>query len=97
MVPLPISATLSLTMGCQGGSQHTATSRRPTTTLGGSWNWDEIPCGGACTTPGEGEITSLEEVGTAVHDCVERLGYTGLPVTEVMEFEREPERYARVG
>jgi hypothetical protein len=56
--------------------------------MGGNWDCDDMPCGGAYSTPGEGEITSLEEVETAVHDYVERLGYTGLEVTEVMEFER---------
>ena len=40
------------------------------------------------TAPGEGETTSLEEVDTAVHDYIERQGYAGLQVTEVMEFER---------
>jgi hypothetical protein len=64
--------------------------------MGGNLNWDEMPfdsaqdmpCGGAYTPTGEGQITSIEEVETAVHDYVERLGYTGLEVTEVMEFER---------
>ena len=56
--------------------------------MGDNWNWDNMPCGGAYTTPGASEITSLEDVETAIHDYVERLGYTGLEVTEVMEFER---------
>ena len=51
-------------------------------------DWDDMPCGDAYTAPGEGEFTSLEDVETAVHDYVERLGYTGLEVTEIMEFER---------
>jgi hypothetical protein len=56
--------------------------------MGGNWDWDEMPCGGAYATPGETEITSPEDVKAAVHDYVERLGYTGLEVTEIMEFER---------
>lgn len=64
--------------------------------MGANRDWDEMPfssaqdmpCSGAYTTPGKGEISSLEEVETVVHDYVERLGYTGLEVTEVMEFER---------
>ena len=55
--------------------------------MAGSGDWEDMPCGNAFATPGEGEITSLEEVETSVHDYVERLGYTGLEVTEVMEFE----------
>jgi hypothetical protein len=54
---------------------------------GGNWDWSQMPCGGAYSTPGEGEILSLEEAETAVHGYVDRLGYTGLEVTEVMEFE----------
>jgi hypothetical protein len=64
--------------------------------MGGTGDWDNVPfgsaqdmpCGDTYATPGEGTITSLEDVETAVHDYVERLGYTGLLVTEVMEFER---------
>ena len=64
--------------------------------MGDDWDWDnmpfgsadDMPCGDAYAMPGEGEITPLEDVEGAVHDCVERLGYTGLEVTEVMEFER---------
>ena len=56
--------------------------------MGGDWDWDNMPCGDAYATPGEGEITSLEDIETAVHNYVERLGHTGLEVTEVMEFER---------
>jgi hypothetical protein len=55
---------------------------------GSDWDWSQMPCSGAYSTPGEGEILSLEEAETAVHGYVERLGYTGLEVTEVMEFER---------
>lgn len=56
--------------------------------MGGNWDWDNVPCNGAYTATEGAEITSLEDVETAVHDYVERLGYTGLEVTEVMEFER---------
>ena len=55
---------------------------------GGDWDWSQMPCGGAYSAPGDGEILSLKEAETAVHGYVERLGYTGLNVTEVMEFER---------
>lgn len=55
--------------------------------MGGAWNRGQMPCGGAYTTPGAGEIKSLEEAETAIGDYVEGLGYTGLEVTEVMEFE----------
>ena len=64
--------------------------------MGVNWVWDgmpfgsaqDMPWGGAYTTPGEGEITSLEDAKTTIHNYVERLGYAGLEVTEVMEFER---------
>ena len=64
--------------------------------MGGYWNQNDMPfgsaqdmpCDQACMVPGEGDISSLEDVETAVHEYVERLGYTGLEVTEVMEFER---------
>lgn len=56
--------------------------------MGGTWDWDNMPCSGAYPAAEGAEITSLEDVETAVHDYVERLGYTGLEVTEVMEFER---------
>ncbi len=64
--------------------------------MGGNWNWNDMPfgsaqdmpCGQGYVIPGEGDVSSLEDVETAVHDYVERLGYTGLEVTEVMEFER---------
>ncbi len=48
----------------------------------------DMTCGEAYTTPGDGKIASLEEVEAVVHDYVGRLGYTGMEVTEVMEFER---------
>jgi len=38
--------------------------------------------------PGDSDIASLEEAQAAVERYVDRLGYTGLHVTEVMEFER---------
>ncbi len=56
--------------------------------MGGGPQWDEMPCGDANVTPDQGEVGSLEDAETAVHSYVERLGYTGLGVTEVMEFER---------
>jgi hypothetical protein len=56
--------------------------------MGSNRDWGDMSCGGAYATLGEGEIVSLEEVETAVHDYVERMGYTDLEVIEVMEFER---------
>ncbi|MFC2030053.1 hypothetical protein ACFLWA_04915 [Chloroflexota bacterium] len=56
--------------------------------MAGCGDWEDMPCGNSYAAIGEGEITSLEDVETSVHDYVERLGYTGLEVTEVMEFER---------
>jgi hypothetical protein len=50
--------------------------------------WGDMPCGQGYAIPGEGDVSSLQEVETTVHDYMERLGYTGLEVTEVMEFER---------
>ena len=46
------------------------------------------PCGETFVVPGDGDVTSLEEVETIVDRYVDRLGYTGLEATEVMEFER---------
>ncbi len=56
--------------------------------MGGTWTGQDMPCGQGYLAPGDGDLSSLEEVETAVHEYVERLGYTGLEVTEVMEFER---------
>lgn len=56
--------------------------------MGGNWDWDNMPCGDAYATPGDGGLTDLEDVETTVHDYVERLGYTNLEVTEIMEFDR---------
>ena len=56
--------------------------------MGGNWDWDDMPCGGAYTTPLEGETTSLEDAKAAIERYVEHLGYRDLHVTEVMEFER---------
>ncbi len=60
------------------------------------WNWNDtpfgsvqdMPCGQGYVNPGDGDVSSLEEVETAVQGYVERLGYSGLEVSEVMEFER---------
>ena len=46
------------------------------------------PWGEGYVAPGESDVASLEEVQEAVERYVDRLGYTGLHVTEVMEFER---------
>jgi hypothetical protein len=50
--------------------------------------WEDMPCGETYVTPGDGGVTSLIEVETIVDRYVDRLGYTGLETTEVMEFER---------
>ena len=63
--------------------------------MGDNWNWDDMPFGSAqdmpCSqeyvNPGEGDVSSLEDVETVAHEYVDRLGYSGLEVTEVMEFE----------
>jgi len=46
------------------------------------------PWGEGYVAPGNSDVASLEEVQEAVERYVDRLGYTGLHVTEVMEFER---------
>jgi hypothetical protein len=59
-------------------------------------NWNDIPFGSAqdmpCSqgyvNPDSGDVSSLEDVEAAAHEYVERLGYSGLDVTEVMEFQR---------
>ena len=64
--------------------------------MGENWNRNDMPfgsaqdmpCGQGYVNPGEGDVSSLEDVETAVHGYVERLGYGDLEVTEVMEFER---------
>jgi hypothetical protein len=48
----------------------------------------DMPCGVGYGVPGERDVSSLEDVETAAHEYVERLGTSGLEVTEVMEFER---------
>jgi hypothetical protein len=62
--------------------------------MGESWNnmsfdtAQDTPCGEGCAAPVAGDISSLEDVQTAAMAYVERLGFNGLEVTEVMEFER---------
>ena len=48
----------------------------------------ETFCGGAYLDSEGGEVTTLPEAQEAVEAYVDRLGYEGLHVTEVMEFER---------
>jgi hypothetical protein len=51
-------------------------------------NWDAAPCGqGYVATESAGAL-SLEDAEAAVEQYVASLGYNGLHVTEVMEFER---------
>lgn len=47
----------------------------------------DVPCAETCPIPSEGDAGSLEDVEATVHDYVQRLGYTGLYVTEIMEFD----------
>ena len=47
-----------------------------------------LPWSEGYVEPGDGDVTSLEEVQEAIERYVDRLSYTGLHVTEVMEFER---------
>ncbi|MFN2290987.1 MAG: hypothetical protein ACK2UC_07350 [Anaerolineae bacterium] len=57
------------------------------------YDWDEMPfeegmpCGAGYAVPGAGPVSSPEDVEAAVGAYVDRLGYDGLHVTEVMEFE----------
>ena len=45
-------------------------------------------CGGGYTSPGQGQIGSLDDAKAAVERYVQDLGDANLEVTEVMEFER---------
>jgi hypothetical protein len=64
--------------------------------MGDNWNGNDMPfgstqdmpCSQGYANPGAGDVSSLEDVETAVHEYVDRLGYSGLEVTEVMEFQR---------
>lgn len=47
-----------------------------------------VACGGAYGVPGEGAVSALEEVEPAAHAYLDSLGYQGLEVSEVMEFEQ---------
>lgn len=50
--------------------------------------WSNMPCTEGYVAPGSGTAASLEEAQEAVERYVDALGYTGLQLTEVMEFER---------
>lgn len=50
--------------------------------------WDVMPCSGANAAPGGGATLSPEDAQAAVERYAQDLGYTGLHLTEVMEFER---------
>jgi hypothetical protein len=50
--------------------------------------WSNMPCTEGYVAPGSGTVASLEEAREAVERYVDALGYTGLQLTEVMEFER---------
>ncbi len=54
--------------------------------MGGAWG--SMPCGQGYTVPSSANALSLEEAEQAVESYVDRLGYSGLHATEVMEFER---------
>lgn len=51
-------------------------------------NWDTVPCVQGYVAPAGASALSLENAGAAVERYVVNLGYDGLHVTEVMEFER---------
>jgi hypothetical protein len=51
-------------------------------------NWDDASCGQGYVAPESASALSLDEAGAAVEWYVASLGYDGLHVTEVMEFER---------
>ncbi len=51
-------------------------------------NWDAMPCGQGYFAPDSEGALSLEDAQAAVERYVAYLGYEGLHVTEVMEFER---------
>jgi hypothetical protein len=48
---------------------------------------EDVPCEEVCVIPSEGGASSLERVEAAVHDYVAGLGYRGLAVAEIMEFD----------
>jgi hypothetical protein len=56
----------------------------------GAWGpgWDGMPCSGADAAPGGGTTLPLEDAQAAVERYAQNLEYTGLHLTEVMEFER---------
>ena len=64
--------------------------------MGGNWNRNatpfgsvqDMPCGYGYVVPNREDVSSLEDVDTAIDKYIGGLGYTGLHVTEVMEFER---------
>jgi len=56
--------------------------------MSGNWGGGNMPCGQGYVAPAGEAALSLEEAKAAIERYVERLGYTGLAVTEVMEFER---------
>ena len=73
-------APMTMGPGMMGGNW-----KRNATPFGSDQN---MPCGAGYVVPGGGDISSLEDVEMAAHEYVDRLGYGGLEVTEVMEFER---------
>jgi hypothetical protein len=68
--------------------------------MGGGWDmmgngWQNGPvddtAGGWCgagSVPGQGKMTSLDEAKAAVEQYLKDLGYSGLQIKEVMEFDR---------
>jgi hypothetical protein len=51
--------------------------------------WGAMPCDGGYAIPeAEGDEITLEDAAAAVERYVERLGYNGLHLTEVMEFDQ---------
>ncbi|HNS52506.1 MAG TPA: hypothetical protein PKO09_15165 [Anaerolineae bacterium] len=46
-----------------------------------------MPCAGSYAPPRSGDVLSLEEAGAAAEGYLDRAGYTGLEIEEVMEFQ----------
>jgi hypothetical protein len=54
----------------------------------GPGGWGAMPCDSqSYSSPGAGNVLSLEEAEAAAAGYLDRLGYTGLHLAEVMEFE----------
>lgn len=75
-------ALVLLTVGCT--TAYAAVRTRPRQA---AWPWGMMH-GGWWGSSAQGEVDSLEDAQDAVVEYLDRLGYDGLEVAEVMEFER---------